>query len=295
MLSSPRKIGRLTLSRRLSVLMAFIFALIFVPPILHISHRLAVEGLPDKAPEQSPDGVVYQSTSYSCGPASLAGILRYYGIVKSERELAESAGTSLTLGTQLSGLEAASREHGFEPLVLSPSYEQLDLIRHPAIIFQPRLYHLTTFWGVDSEGRIIIRDPVLGLTRWGRPEYEIYASRHPIVLVLVPGRIGTCDADSMPREISRMQGMLQALGYLSGRSDGVWSNSLTRAVKTFQSDMQIPQTGILDPVTTYYLDGAWFLINQGAPEPFMRIDRPARPANRMPAIYRTLVEKAEPR
>ncbi len=278
------------LSRRYAAVLASILFLASIPLLLAHSHRVAIQALPDTAPTRLPDGVVYQSTNYSCGPACLAGLFRYYGFFKSEREMAQLAGTSVALGTQLAGLVHAGEIQGFEPLVLNPSYEQLDLICHPAIIFQSRVYHLVTFWGLDQDGNLIIRDPVLGPTRWEPLEFRRNTPWHPTLLVYYPGRVPRCNPDSSPREILAHQRMLQAIGHSPGRLNGEWSNRMTEAVRGFQSEMNLPRTGEIDASTGYYLENAWKLVTRGSSGPFMSIDRSDEPIRRQAPILRLLTD-----
>ena len=143
----------LTSPRRVTLLVVAIgLWAVFIGLILN--HEYAITLLPGNPPTSAPDGIVYQSTDYSCGPACLATIFRYYNIIKSEREWAELSGTLITYGTTLPGLVRAGVSIGFEPVELHPTYEQLDLVNYPGIIFKSSAYHLVTFWGMDSDSRV---------------------------------------------------------------------------------------------------------------------------------------------
>ena len=48
-----------------------------------------------------------------CGPASLKMVLSYYGVEKTEKELAELCGTNSDLGTSAEGLKRAAEQLGF--------------------------------------------------------------------------------------------------------------------------------------------------------------------------------------
>jgi predicted double-glycine peptidase len=50
----------------------------------------------------------------TCGPASLKIVLQYYGLSKSEKELARLSGTTQRLGTSEKGLLKAARQLGFQ-------------------------------------------------------------------------------------------------------------------------------------------------------------------------------------
>jgi hypothetical protein len=245
--------------------------------LLHIfllySHHAAVVKLPDQPSPMAPDGVVYQTTNYSCGPASLATLFDHYNIIKSEREWAELAGTGIAHGTSLAGLKDAGTFIGFEPVALNPTFEQLDLILHPAILFETREYHLVTFWGMDDKGDAILRDPVLGKTTMDAHEYDLDTMFKPEMLVYYPGRVPTCNRKSEAWDISRFQSMLASIGYYSGSLDGQWNWRMEKGIENFQAEMSLPKTGWIDQATNIYLEGACKLVTQGPPIPFMSIDR----------------------
>lgn len=61
-----------------------------------------------------------------CGPASLKMVLDYYGIEKSEGELAKLAGTDLDLGTSDEGIKRAAENLGFNVEIKNHStYEDI--------------------------------------------------------------------------------------------------------------------------------------------------------------------------
>ncbi|MEX1997442.1 MAG: C39 family peptidase [Candidatus Andersenbacteria bacterium] len=57
----------------------------------------------------------FQETLHAsmCGPASLKMVLAYYGIEKTEQELAQLAGTDSDLGTSAEGIKEAAESFGF--------------------------------------------------------------------------------------------------------------------------------------------------------------------------------------
>jgi len=252
--------------------------------VLIFNHELAVERLPGNPPTADPDGVVYQSTDYSCGPASLANLLSHYNIVRSERDCAALAGTNLAVGTRLSGLKRAGHALGFETVELNPSFGQLDYIAWPSIVFHSRLYHIVTFWGMNENGRAIVRDPAHGLTSWGPDEYEINTPYAPKVLVFYPGVISLCGPESSRITTGRFQNMLKTLGYYRGPLDGSWSSRLSGAIRSFQTEMGLSRSGIIDAPTSIYLEGRWRYETHGPPGPFMSIDRPSTGTTQTGAI-----------
>jgi len=61
----------------------------------------------------------FQETLHAgmCGPASLKIVLDYYGLVKSEQELAELTGTTIDIGTDDKGIARAAEAIGFKTLI----------------------------------------------------------------------------------------------------------------------------------------------------------------------------------
>lgn len=262
-LSSPRRVAVLIGAVLFWAFNIFVFQ----------SHLIAVSRLPDDAPPIVPDMLVYQSTDYSCGPASLSTLFRYYNIIKSEREWGEIAGTNITVGTRINGLINAGTSLGFDAVEISPTFDQLKYICHPSILFQSREYHLVSFWGLDESGKAIIRDPALGISRWDSGRYDEATPFNPKILVFYPGQIPICDQQSATPEIIRCQNMLIATGHFGGKVNGIWSDNLARSISDFQTDMHLEPTGIVDKVTSIYLEGAWRFHEHGPRGPFLMTDR----------------------
>ena len=65
----------------------------------------------------------FQETLHAgmCGPASLKMVLSYYGVEKTEKELAELCGTDSNLGTSADGLKRAAEQLGFTVEIKSDS------------------------------------------------------------------------------------------------------------------------------------------------------------------------------
>ena len=65
----------------------------------------------------------FQETLHSnvCGPASLKIVLDYYGLSKSEKELAELTGMTLGLGADDKGIVYAAETFGFKTLIKNES------------------------------------------------------------------------------------------------------------------------------------------------------------------------------
>lgn len=124
----------------------------------------------------------FQETLYAgmCGPASLKMVLEYYGMEKTEKELAELCGTDPSLGTSDEGLKRAAEHLGFAVEIKNNS--MLDDIQHwldkkvPVIVnwfTRGRIDyddsevpdgHLSVAVGLDGE-YIYLQDPEIGALR----------------------------------------------------------------------------------------------------------------------------------
>ena len=99
------------LPRKLLILPLFCtLALALAPSIKPLLNQLPPEALEEKWE----DGVCLQSTSSTCGPASIATILKHLGTNASEREIASYAHTSGS-GTEAWYLARYVRKRGLEP------------------------------------------------------------------------------------------------------------------------------------------------------------------------------------
>ncbi|MEK7082916.1 MAG: C39 family peptidase [Patescibacteria group bacterium] len=124
----------------------------------------------------------FQETLHAgmCGPASLKMVLEYYGVEKTEKELAELCGTDSNLGTSDEGLKRAAEHLGFTVEIKNNS--TFDDIGHwldkkvPVIVnwfTRGRMDyddsevpdgHLSVVIGLDDE-YIYLQDPEIGVLR----------------------------------------------------------------------------------------------------------------------------------
>lgn len=137
-----------------SVLLLFVL-IPFIKPILspidvdHLQNRFQ-------------DGVVLQSTSSTCGPASAATILNNFGYSISEKELALESFTSQS-GTENWYLARALRRRGFDVdfQVRDPDTTSLPSPAIAGVVLNGRVGHFIAVLG-DSGGEVTIADPLNG-------------------------------------------------------------------------------------------------------------------------------------
>ncbi|MFH0836974.1 MAG: cysteine peptidase family C39 domain-containing protein [Candidatus Aenigmatarchaeota archaeon] len=112
----------------------------------------------------------FRQTSGYCGPASLKIILEYYGIKKSEKNLAKLTGATRAEGVQAAGIVAACKNLGFEAIV--KDFADFKDIRYslnkknPVLVqwFLEEEGHWSVVVDIDREN-IYLQDPHLGMIR----------------------------------------------------------------------------------------------------------------------------------
>jgi len=133
--------------------------LIGVPVLLH----WLLEPIHPTVGNRERDGVIMQSTPYTCAPASAANLLRALGVHRSEREVAELFGTT-ALGTSSAQIIRGMAE-------LDIHCRRADLGRRPLpvapaiLLFEgARVGHAVALLEGDHEGGLVIADPLVGRT-----------------------------------------------------------------------------------------------------------------------------------
>lgn len=114
-------------------------------------------------------GVVLQEYRNDCGPAALKMILRHYGVEISLEECRAEADLS-PRGTSMLDLAKIARRHGVQ--VQGRRFDPTDLRDVPLpLLAYLRLRHFVVIERVDPRtGRILVKDPALGLLRFTRKE-----------------------------------------------------------------------------------------------------------------------------
>jgi len=142
---------------------------------------------------------VEQSNNYFCGPASLVSLLSYYGIEKTQDEIAVMCGSNPDDGTDPEGLKKCLKDLGFEPVeIVGGSWSQLreHIINNTPIIvgwysdfIEPGDEHYSVVIDITNND-ITLMDPEIGekrtidkedfLRRWSVTEpYNWYLYAQP--------------------------------------------------------------------------------------------------------------------
>jgi len=144
----------------------FIIAIPFLKPI--------VSPITDDLPDDWIDKVCLQSCGSTCGPSSLATIFKYYGISKTEKDIAENC-HSCASSTEIWYLIRYARVNNL--LIKCVSVDSIDNAKIPSILgttLRKTAGHFITLLGKENE-YFIIGDPLKGRLKYTKSEfYQIY-------------------------------------------------------------------------------------------------------------------------
>ena len=135
---------------------------------------------------QMPGGYVFQSSSYSCGAASLANAARAFGIPATERQMAELAGTTHA-GTSPGQILHALRQIGLRGIKRTFTFDELRQVRNPCILLVeypgtgPDSHAVVLLPPVGPRLRII--DPLDGAQEWAADRLYLVWRGHLIECV----------------------------------------------------------------------------------------------------------------
>ena len=144
-------------------------------------------------PQLSANGVVLQSTLYTCGPAACATLLRLRRIhtAASERDMIPLCRTQYQGGVSVlslaAGLKRATMGTDWRVRLLEPSFEELDALPLPAIVtvnLTTGQGHVVVLCALESE-RVRVADPADkdGLTWWTMSEFKRRYLHEAVTLV----------------------------------------------------------------------------------------------------------------
>jgi hypothetical protein len=139
--------------------------LVLIPFIKPILRPLTIKDLTEWK-----ESVCIQSTGATCGPSSLATILKYYNIESTEYELTKNSYTCST-GTEIWYLLRYGKRKGLDYKL--NTIKNFDELRYPSIIGTKLITigHFVTVLG-KSEEKFIIGDPLNGKLELTKEEFE---------------------------------------------------------------------------------------------------------------------------
>lgn len=134
-------------------------------------HSDKMENFPDG------NGLLLQSTDYTCGAAGAAMLLHLFGVKASEGEMAQLCGTTAVTGTDefcvRRGLRKKLRDQGRDVVIEELDYDEL--LRTPmpymaVVSFGYLLDHWVLVTSFD-EGRFVVKDPLGGEKTFTEKEF----------------------------------------------------------------------------------------------------------------------------
>jgi ABC-type bacteriocin/lantibiotic exporter with double-glycine peptidase domain len=118
--------------------------------------------------EVAASGICFQSTTYTCGAASLATFLNIYDIEATEIEMAKLTRTCPNMGANTLGIYYALRHKlentSLDPRIKNISFEELKQFNKPSIITTKLTFlvdHVIVVLGYE-DGKFNIIDPLSG-------------------------------------------------------------------------------------------------------------------------------------
>jgi len=196
-----------------------------------------------------PNGVYQQTATSSCAPAAMATVLRRWGIDAPESTVARLAETS-RLGTTMPQLIVAARELGLDGIELkNATWQQMQRINRPGVLAswlisrqgRRRAPHAIALLELDT-ATATVADPAWGRVYFLSPNRLARIWRREYVPLFRP--------ESVILSPAQVQDYLERSGYLPfGTGD------VTTALKQFQADFQVRETGDVDPITALLLRG----------------------------------------
>lgn len=121
--------------------------------------------------EMRDEGLIKQRFDYSCGAASLATLLGYYGVETSELEIIDRIGAKAEFS--FADLARVAEEYGFRSIGIAMDYGTLRQLRRPVIVYlnQWEEGHFSVLKGIDAHG-VLLADSSWGNTRLRRSRFE---------------------------------------------------------------------------------------------------------------------------
>ncbi len=188
------------------------------------------------------DGVTIQSTGFSCVPASLATVLRLWGLEYTEGEIAYALRSSFR-GTSTPKVPGAVSKLGavrkLQAKVIRTTWEELLKFDVPCLLsteYGRRLGHCSALIGLDEEW-VIAGEPLVGLLRMQRMGYVREWRWEGRAVVIAPDFLHDFSPADHTKRCDQLFESLKSLGY-GGRD--------AETVKQFQAEQGLEASGRLD-------------------------------------------------
>lgn len=133
----------------------------------------------------------------------------------------------------------------------------LDLINHPELLLEPRnaVISALIYWQSRKMNALADADDINGATRAVNGGYNGLSERKRALDVLKATIGGVfIGPNSSLAELENVQIMLKLLDYRVGVVDGLYGPATAAAIRTFQSDNGLRQTGVIDSTALKILE-----------------------------------------
>jgi len=194
-------------------------------------------------------GVTLQSTGYSCVAASLATVLRRWGIECTEGEIAYTARTSFR-GTSVPRVPGAVRKLGaaknLQAKVIKTTWDELRAFDVPCLLSTEyeNISHCSALVGLDDKW-VVTGEPLAGLIVQEREKYEKEWKWDGRAVVVAPDFLHSFSASDSSERCNRLFESLKSLGY---------DNRSEETVRDFQREHGLEPTGVLGWRTILVID-----------------------------------------
>lgn len=194
------------------------------------------------------DGVTLQGTHYTCMPASLATVLRQWGLEYTEGEVAYALRTSFqgTDRLRVPGVvKTLGKECGLEAKIIDTNWEELRRLNVPAILetYSGNILHASALLGLDATG-VVAGEPLKGRVEMSRSEYATRWQWSGKAIVIAPDFLYELAPDEEHFRAKTLTKKLRELGF-TGDTEGV---------QHFQRQHGLMPSGLLDWRTILVLD-----------------------------------------
>jgi len=136
----------------------------------------------------NPEGLVNQTTGYSCSPAATATLLRAIGIETTEREIARLSLTRPIFGTTLLGtyraLKIKAGEYGFKVKIVRCDRSRLKNLRKPLLLYTKFGYPHMNVLFAQSGDKLLVAEPERSFEKWNMDALDEHWSGIAIVIYL---------------------------------------------------------------------------------------------------------------
>ena len=134
----------------------------------------------------------------------------------------------------------------------------MDLVNKPELLLDPRnaVWSALIYWQSRNMNAIADRDDIDAASRAVNGGYNGYSERCRALALLkstIDGGV-FIGAGSPKPDVEHVQLLLKLLGYKVGMIDGLYGPATAAAIRTFQSDVGLTQTGTVDKMTLDLLE-----------------------------------------